>query len=127
MNQRTRTPQIIPALLATSIFLLPFLAQAASGDVDLSFDPGSGPNGDVYCVATQPDGKALIGGAFTSVNGTNRNHIARLNADGSLDPTFDPGQGANDIVIVLAPMADGKVVIGGSFTAFDGGDRSKLA
>jgi len=30
-------------------------------------------------MALQPDSKAIIGGFFTSINGTNRSHIARLN------------------------------------------------
>src|SRR5690349_14347205 len=91
-------------VLVVSFLLQSGVALAASGDVDLSFDPGSGPNADVYCVAALPDRKALIGGAFTSINGTNRNRIARLNPDGNLDPAFDPGQGANDLVIALVPL-----------------------
>jgi hypothetical protein len=31
----------------------------------------------------QADGKIVIGGTFTNVNGTTRNGIAQLNADGS--------------------------------------------
>ena len=64
------------------------------GTLDTTFDPE--PNGQVLAMAVQPDGKILIGGAFTSVqpNGaakaTTRNHIARLNSDGSLDTGFDP-------------------------------------
>ena len=49
---------------------------------------GSGANGDVSAVTLQADGKILIGGIFTSVNGTARNRIARLNADGTLDTAF---------------------------------------
>src|SRR5207237_255102 len=127
MFHKLRFHALVACLLPLGLALLAFTAQAAPGDVDLSFDPGGGPNADIYCVATQPDGKALIGGAFTSVNGTNRNRIARLNSDGSLDTTFDPGQGANDIVITLAPLADGKVLIAGAFTAINGVDSYKLA
>ena len=64
------------------------------------FDPNA--NGPVYVVVVQPDGKILIGGGFTTVspNGglpVTRNHIARLNPDGTLDTAFDPN--ANDFVI----------------------------
>jgi hypothetical protein len=48
-------------------------------------------------MALQPNGQLVVAGEFTSVNSTNRNNIARLNSDGSLDPTFDPGIGPNDI------------------------------
>ena len=69
----------------------------ADGSLDTSFNPGA--NGAVYAVAVQPDGKILVGGDFTTLGGggtgtTPRNHIGRLNADGSLDTSFNPG--AND-------------------------------
>jgi Domain of unknown function (DUF5122) beta-propeller len=54
---------------------------AATGDVDLSFDPGSGVNGPVYAVALQSDGKVIIGGNFTTVKGVACQNIARLNAE----------------------------------------------
>ena len=61
--------------------------------MDLSFDPGFGVNGTVNAVVVQPDGKVIIGGEFTTVKGLARTNIARLNADGSGDPTFNPGTG----------------------------------
>jgi len=72
--------------------------------LDLSFNPGTGAGGGVYSIALQSDGKVLIGGYFNAVNGTNRNGIARLNANGSLDIAFNPGTGtgANGAVFSLA-------------------------
>jgi uncharacterized delta-60 repeat protein len=71
----------------------------ADGSLDqTSFLPGYGVNGTVFSMAVQPDGKLLIAGAFTSYNNTNRNYIARLNPDGSVDTTFDPGAGPNNDV-----------------------------
>jgi uncharacterized delta-60 repeat protein len=65
------------------------------GSTDFDFDPGSGISGvnTNFAMAVQSDGKIIVGGHFTAVNGTNRNRIARLNADGSLDPSFDTGTG----------------------------------
>jgi uncharacterized delta-60 repeat protein len=90
----------------------------ADGSVDTAFDPN--PNSVVYALALQPDGKLLLGGFFTSLspNGgaaTTRNNIARLNADGSLDSTFNPN--ANSSVVALALQPDGKLVLGGQFTS----------
>lgn len=51
---------------------------SASGDVDESFDPGSGADGLVAALAVQPDGKLVIGGEFSSVAGTARPRLARL-------------------------------------------------
>jgi len=90
---------------------------------DGNLDPGFNPNPDdqVLSVAVQPDGKILLGGEFTTLqpNGavapTVRNHIARLNADGSLDQSFDPN--ANSVVANVAVQADGRILLGGDFTA----------
>ena len=97
------------------------------GSVDTTFDPGSGPNTGIRSLALQRDGKLLIGGVFTSVNGVARNRIARLNKDGSLDAGFDPGEGASEVVRWVAPQADGKVVIVGGFSRFDGSQCVRLA
>lgn len=93
------------------------------GSVDDGFDPGPGPNGAVFAVAPQPDGRVLIGGAFTAISGSPRSRLARLLSDGSLDPTFDPGDGPNDIVYALALQPDGRIIAAGSFTNFAGHQR----
>ena len=93
----------------------------ADGSLDRTFDPGLGPSGLVRILALQPDGRILIGGEFTSVNQTNRNRLARLNTDGSLDTSFDPGTGANDIVRTVVLLPTGQILVGGLFTSFNGG------
>ncbi len=99
----------------------------ADGSLDLSFDPGSGANGDVLALAVQPDGRVLVGGAFTIFNGASRNSIARLNADGSLDPSFNPGSGFDNGARALALQPDGRVLVGGRYTTFDGTPRNRIA
>src|SRR5262249_15352254 len=81
------------ALLTFGQLLLAVRSSGAPGDLDTSFAPGSGLNNTVAAVALQPDGKVLIGGFFTTVKGFVRSEIARLNADGSGDSSFDPGKG----------------------------------
>ena len=99
----------------------------ADGTLDTGFDPGTGTNNTVEALALQPDGKILIAGNFTSYNGTARNRIARLNANGSLDVSFDPGSGANNTVQSLAIQSDGKILVGGSFTTYNGTGRVRIA
>lgn len=99
----------------------------ADGTVDTSFNPGTGANGSVNAVTLQNDGKVLVGGSFTSINGTIRNRIARLNANGSLDTSFNPSTGANSPVTSLALQGDGKMLVGGGFTSFNGTARYYLA
>ncbi|HWX21059.1 MAG TPA: hypothetical protein VN578_14255, partial [Candidatus Binatia bacterium] len=98
-----------------------------NGSVDANFNSASGANGAVNSIALQPDGKILIGGDFTAINGTTRNRIARLNADGNLDTSFDPGSGADGSVHAIALQPDGNVFIGGDFTIVNGAVRPHLA
>jgi uncharacterized delta-60 repeat protein len=92
------------------------------GSTDLTFMTGlAGANGIVHDAVQQPDGRILIGGSFTTIHGSERRRIARLNADGSLDTTFQNGmKGANDTVYGVALQPDGKVLIGGPFNGING-------
>jgi len=74
------------------------------------------------------DGKVLIGGYFTRVNGVGRMNIARLNADGSLDSNFQNALSGTDYAVSSDSVQnDGNVLIGGSFTIVDGVGRSNFA
>jgi uncharacterized delta-60 repeat protein len=90
----------------------------ADGSLDHGFNPGT--NGEVFSVAVLPDGKILVAGFFTTIGGggsgaTPRRGFARLNADGSVDPTFDPVPAAAPFPAIRAilPRADGSVILGG--------------
>lgn len=148
-----------------------------NGDLDASFDPGEGADFWVYAVALQPDGKILIGGGFTTVDGVRHNGLARLDSDGSLDANFRPtvegavfavlldssnrilvggdwwevngdssfngitrlttsgvldrtfsaGAGTDLAVNTIAFDRDGNILLGGSFTEFDGTTRNGAA
>lgn len=97
------------------------------GSLDNNFNNGGvGPNGSVQAVSIQPNGKILIGGYFMSYNGTSRQGIARLNADGTLDTTFTPGTGftSNGMmanIYAIETLSTGKILVGGAyFSNFDG-------
>jgi uncharacterized delta-60 repeat protein len=96
------------------------------GSRDASFNPGTGANGSVRSLAVQTDGKFVIGGGFTEINGTPRNYITRLHTDGSLDTLFNPGSGYNGIVLSTTIQADGKIIAGGNFTSFNGIIRNRI-
>jgi uncharacterized delta-60 repeat protein len=99
----------------------------SDGSVDTTFNPGLGASAKVWSVALQPNGQIVIGGEFTSYNGTNINTVARLNADGSLDPTFNPGIGPDGIVDAVAVDANGRVLIGGNFDKVSGTASGAIA
>ncbi|MBE0541227.1 MAG: immunoglobulin domain-containing protein [Verrucomicrobia bacterium] len=96
-----------------------------NGATDTSFITTSGVSGPVASLAFQTDGKILAGGLFTSLRGEARSRLGRLNADGSLDTTFDPG--ADNTVLTLAVQADGKILVGGAFNAIASQPRTNLA
>ena len=101
-----------------------------TGAPEAAFNPGS--NERVVSIAVQADGKILAGGFFTTIGGTNRNRIARLEADGRLDRTLDPSiaglfYGPPYGVFATAVQPDGKILIGGSFTNVLGVARNNIA
>lgn len=113
-----------------SITSAPALLTVNLATLDSTFNPGTGGTDDpsVYSLAAQADGKILVGGAFTVLSGQSRNHIGRLNADGTLDTTFNPGASGGNFpaVLSLAVQTDGKILVGGDFTTLGGQPRNRL-
>jgi len=97
------------------------------GSSDTGFTVGTGFNSTVWSIAVQSDGKILVGGEFTAYNGTGINRIARLNSDGSLDTGFSVGTGFNSTVRSIAVQSDGKILVGGQFTVYNGTGRNRIA
>jgi uncharacterized delta-60 repeat protein len=94
-------------------------------------DPARGTNtiGTIEAVLSQADGRLIVAGDFTSVNGTARSYIARLNPDGSLDPSFKaelrrPFQGFQATASILS---DGSILVlsADDFVEFDGDGQVK--
>ena len=92
------------------------------GAIDGGFVYGTGFNGNVFDIAIQTDGKIVCVGAFTDYNGTSVARIARLNTDGSLDTTFNTaiGTGLDNNGRAVQIQSDGKIIITGDFTDFNG-------
>jgi len=98
------------------------------GSFDTGFNPtmtSSHANPLVDSLSVQPDGKIVVGGWFTTLDGQPRNYIGRLNNDGTIDTNFNPN--ANNQVIAVALQPDGKVLLGGWFTSVGGQTHSRIA
>ena len=89
----------------------------SNGTVDGTFtSPLTNSSDEIYKLAVLPDGKIIVVGTFTTIGGQARGRIARLNADGTLDTTFNPPGGANANIHTAVVQSDGKILIGGAFT-----------
>jgi uncharacterized delta-60 repeat protein len=99
----------------------------ADGSVNTFLNANFGIGGSVSTLAIQADGKVFIAGDFTRVGGLPRRNIARLNPDGSLDESFDPGTGFNNRVEKIVVQPDGKIIVAGDFTIYNGIAQAGLA
>lgn len=105
------------------------------GSFDTSFKSGGntgstiganiGPSLQVSNIIEQPTGKMVISGNFSSYNGVSVGRICRIEEDGSLDISFNRlglfnGSGANGVILDMAVQSDGKIIIVGQFTTFNG-------
>ena len=126
--QPVATPFSVRVTPASNIVLPPGGSQVLTAEATYTaFASGVGFDGPVYAQVSQPDGKVLAGGAFSTCNGTARARLARLNADGSLDASFTlAGTGFDGAVKALARQADGKVLVGGEFTHYGSVARNYL-
>ncbi|HEY1663256.1 MAG TPA: Calx-beta domain-containing protein [Verrucomicrobiae bacterium] len=98
-----------------------------TGAIGSGLDGAFGPVNSVIC---QSDGRIVVGGAFSTIDDINRNDIARLLSNGSLDTSFNPGPGANGPVNALAEtFINGvrRIYVGGSFTAIAGSASAGIA
>ena len=96
------------------------------GTVDPGFNPGA--NGEVHSILVQRDGKILVGGQFTTLGSEDRRNFGRLNSDGSADTSFDvPVTGTGSAVSDIVQRADGRIIIGGSFTSVAGSPNHHIA
>lgn len=90
------------------------------GSVDPAFQsippgpsPFTGPGNGIGTVILQPDGRILVTGIFTNAAGMSLPILLRLNADGSIDPTFNLDARVNPNGRTLLMQADGKVLTSG--------------
>ncbi len=87
----------------------------------------------IFNIAIQSDGKILVGGQFLRFDGNIRRRLVRLNSNATEDTDFGEnlGEGFNNTVrpVTISPggeLSDGKILVGGQFTSFDGNTRNRL-
>jgi uncharacterized delta-60 repeat protein len=127
--------------LIKKLLLIPILAFSLStpgkilaqqGKVDNSFNTlddgqiGDGFNATVRTLLLQEDGNLIVGGDYLSLNGIPASYLTRLNPDGSIDESFNTGTGFNGKIYASYLQSDGKIIVGGSFTTYNGISAGRL-
>lgn len=94
----------------------PLIRLNSDGSKDVTFSiSAKGFNNICYDAIVQGDGKILVAGNFTSLNGKNVNRIVRFNIDGTLDNTFKSDENLSGFIYKLGLQSNGKIIIAGSF------------
>ncbi len=102
-------------------------APTIDGGVDSTFGASVSESfGYINKSIVQPDGKILVVGLFQRTNGLRTNCIARFNADGTSDTTFNTNGGSNAAIRAMVLQSDGKIIIGGAFTSFGGQNVNRI-
>jgi len=64
-----------------------------NGDLDTTFNPGTGFNAAPRQIYIDSDGTIMVGGLFQTYNGGTHRQLVKLLADGTVDSTFNIGAG----------------------------------
>lgn len=117
-------------LLVCNLTTINVLGQ--QGNLDHTFNTiddgitGDGFDNIVRTISLQEDGNLIVGGDFLNFNGASLPYLCRLKTDGEKDTNFNIGSGFNNKVYATHVQSDGKIIVGGSFTAFSGNTTSRL-
>lgn len=100
----------------------------SDGSIDQSFQDFEESNKEISTFDLLPDGKILIVKSDPRPVFENpQSEILRLNADGTIDNTFDAGASPDGRINAVLSLSTGKIFVGGKFTNFGGGARGNLA
>jgi uncharacterized delta-60 repeat protein len=97
-----------------------FVRLLTDGSRDDAFVPNVTLFGEVHVLARQADGRVMIAGAFSQFNGIARRSLVRVNADGTLDTSFDAGTGFDKPPARMVIQGDGKIIAVGDFANYNG-------
>jgi len=100
-----------------------FVRLYGDGSLDNNFNTAIGDSADgvVRAIALQSNGSIVIGGDFSSFNGTSCK-IARIGSGGTFDSSFNTnvGSGPGEFILSISVQSDGKILVGGSFETWSG-------
>jgi len=104
-----------------------------NGTIDPGFNPGAGFNDSAMSIVADPiQNNVVVAGYFTDYDGNTVGRIARVNSDGSMVPGFPAAnegnsEGANGPIRCVTRQPDGRLIIAGEFTRYNGINRAGVA
>lgn len=104
-----------------------------NGTIDPGFDPGAGFNDSAMSIVADPiQNNVVVAGYFTNYDGNTLGRIARVNTDGSMVAGFPAAnngnsEGANGPIRCVTRQPDGRLIIAGEFTSYNGIKRAGVA
>jgi uncharacterized delta-60 repeat protein len=98
-----------------------------NGTIDPTFVTGTGASHDIRSMHVQADGKILLGGIQSTYNGQPANFFCRIDSTGAYDATFTMGTGPNNEVLAITTQPDGKILIGGFYSQYNGVSKPGFA
>lgn len=96
------------------------------GSLDLTYNPIPEFDARVTAIGIQTDGKTIVGGDFNVYNGQLAQGIVRINPDGTVDQSFNSGTGLDGHGDQIIPQNDGKILIRGNISIYNGAAVSKI-
>lgn len=101
----------------------------ADGSVDSTFATGTGLSGSANSILEDSQGRLAFLGPLVSYQGTSLGGIVRLLPTGEVDPSFSIQNftGGNPLAGALAPDGSNRIYAGGSFSAYAGTSRTRIA
>ena len=99
----------------------------SDGTKDTTFNVGGNGLDSVNDISLDSSGKILAVGEFGFFNNTDiPDNLVRLNSNGTIDSTLNIGSTFNYLTNTISILTDGKLLIGGEFTIFNGYNQNKL-
>lgn len=90
------------------------------GSIDNSFSVPNGADKQIQGITLMPSGDILAGGSFQRIGTKPYYKFCKLHSDGSVDTSFNRGQGANNAVRKTMVMPDGRMMVVGNFNGYNG-------
>ncbi len=98
----------------------------ATGEIDTTFNIGSGFNNAVNTIFLDASGKIIVGGAFNNYKNLSVTKLIRLDTNANIDLNYGQGSGFDNVINSINIQNDGKILLGGNFNYYNYQTENKI-